>query len=177
MRQRIEGKWVLYRVLLIALYVFIPLLAAFLGPIFHNILPFLVVGLLIDLPVVLLTWRRTRVEYEYGMTGGLLIFSEIYGGTARKTVFEVGLRSITAAFPYNTEKGQKTLSDYAPEVEHYALATTDEERNRDKEIWCCLFENDDGKRTAFYFELTDTAYRYLRSYANAATAARLPRRQ
>lgn len=175
-RQRIEGKWVLIRAGLIALYIFIPLFAAFLGPIFKNLVAFAAVGILIDVPVVLLTWRRTRVEYEYAMTGGTLVFSEIYGGSTRKPIFETELKTISAAFPYDSEKGRRQLSDYAPEVQYYALSTTDEERNREKEIWCCLFLGEDGKRSAFYFELTDTAYRYLRSYANAQTAGRLPQK-
>ena len=165
------------RVGLVALYVFIPLLAAFLGPIFKGLVPFLAVGLLLDLAVFLLTWRRTRVEYEYAMTGGILTFSEIYGGSTRKPIFEKSLKSITAAFPYGSERGMKQLEGYAPEKQYYALASRDAEVNKDKEIWCCLFENEDGERSAFYFELTDVAYRYLRSYANAVTAQRQPKKK
>lgn len=161
------------RVGLVTLYVIVPLFAAFLGPIFKNLVPFVAVGLLIDVPIVLLTWRRTQVEYEYTMTGGTLVFSEIYGRASRRLIFEKSLKSIVAAFPYDSERGQKQLADYSPEEQYYALATRDGEMNRNKEIWCILFENEDGKRSAFYFELTDGAYRYLRSYANAVTAARL----
>ena len=171
-RQRIEGKWIAKRVGLILLYAFLPLLFTLVGLAQKNFLPFLVVALLIDLPLYLVTWRRTRVEYEYSMTGGLLVFSLVYGGSARKTVFEQELRSIEAAFPYGSEKGQKRLTDYAPEVQYFALATQSEEENAGKEIWCCLFENDDGKHAAFYFELTDTAYRFLRLYAGTVTAPR-----
>lgn len=171
-KQKTEGKLIVKRALLVALYVFIPLLFTFIGLAQKNFLPYLAVALLIDLPTVLVTWRRTRIEYEYSMTGGLLVFSIVYGGSARKTVFEQDLRSIAAAFPYGSEEGRKRLGEYAPEVQHFALATQSEEENAEKEIWCCLFESDEGKRTAFYFELTDTAYRFLRLYANAATAPR-----
>ena len=171
-KQKLEGKWILRRVLLIALYVFIGLVAALLGLIFKNPIPFIVVGGILIFALHLLLWRMTKLEYEYSMTGGELVFSRIYGGAARRIVFRQNLNEIDAAFPYKSEKGTKRMNEYAPEVQYFALSTQDEEENAGKEIWCCLFENDEGKRSAFFFELTDKAYRMLRFYASAATAAR-----
>ena len=171
-KQKTEGKWIAKRVGLIVIYSFILLFAALLGLLYQNILPFLVVAALIEIGLIPLTWRRTVVEYEYAMTGGILTFSHIYGGSGHREIFSVELRSIEAAFPYRSETGMKRLNEYAPEKQYFALASENEEENRNKEIWCCLFENEDGKRSAFYFELTDTAYRFLRMYANSATASR-----
>ena len=171
-KQKIEGKWILRRILYIALPVFLLLLFSFVGLAQKNILPYFVVALLLDIPLFFFTWRTTRLEYEYTMTGGILVFSHICGGTARKVIFEQDLKSIHAAFPYTSEKGRETLQKYAPEVQYYALPSVNADANTDSDIWCCLFENEDGKRTAFYFELTDKAYRFLRTYAPAQTARR-----
>ena len=171
-KQKIEGKWIAMRAGLIALYLFLPLLFTFTGLVQKNFLPFLVVSLLVDLPIIFLTWRKTVLEYEYSMTGGVLTFSRIYGGTSRSIVFEIGMDAVKAAFPYGSEAGRKRLTEYAPEVQYFALATQDEESNAQTEIWCCLFEGEDGKHTAFYFELTDTAYKFLRSYAGGVTSPR-----
>lgn len=171
-KQKTEGKWIAKRVGLIGLYTFILLVAALLGLLYKNILPFVVVAGLIECAIVPLTWRRTVLEYEYSMTGGVLTFTHIYGGSGHKHIFSVDLRSIEAAFPYRSEMGMKRLNEYTPEKQYFALASENEEENRDKEIWCCLFEDEDGKKTAFYFELTDTAYRFLKMYANSVTAVR-----
>lgn len=173
MKQRIEGKWIAIRIALIALYLFIPLLFTFTGLVQKNFLPFLVVSLLVDLPLILFTWKKTVVEYEYSMTSGILTFSHVYGGSSGRVIFEIGMDAIKAAFPYQSEQGKRRLSEYAPERQYFALETTDEAYNKEKEIWCCLFETEDGTCAAFYFELTDAAYQLLRLYAGSATAPRI----
>ncbi|MBO5269808.1 MAG: hypothetical protein J6B77_03415 [Clostridia bacterium] len=164
-KQKIEGKWVLKRVLYIALPVSLLLLFTFVGLVQKNVLPYIVVALLVDVPLFLFTWRTTKLEYEYTMTGGVLTFSHVYGGSSRKLIFETDLKTIHAAFAYASEKGRKALNEYAPEVQYFALPSENEADNAEREVWCCLFEGEDGKRTAFYFELTDKAYRFLRTYA------------
>lgn len=162
----------MWRVLLVAGYVLLPLVAALVGLAAKNFLPFVAVAGLLDIPFVLLTFRRTKLEYEYAMTGGLLTFSYIYGGATRRLIFETALSDLRAAFPYASPTAGKRIGDYAPEVQYFALETQDAAENANKEIWCCLFENEGGKRAAFYFELTDAAYRCLRTYATAATDPR-----
>lgn len=173
-KQKLEGKQIAIRIALIALYAFILFAAVMLGLVWKSVLPCAVVAVLMDLSLHLLLWRRTKVEYEYSMTGGVLVFSRIYGGSARKVVFEISLREIEAAFPYEGETAQKLLEEYAPEVQYFALATQNAAENRGKEIWCCIFETDDeeSKTVAFYFELTDNAYKFLRAYAGNVTANR-----
>ena len=94
-KQKLEGKWIAKRIGLIVLYGFILLVAAFLGLLYKNILPFLVVAALIEVGLIPLTWRRTKLEYEYTMTGGILTFSYIYGGSSQKLIFEVEQKMYT----------------------------------------------------------------------------------
>ena len=171
-KQRLEGKWIIKRALWIALYVLIGLLSSVIGLLMQNVVPFAAVGAMIAFTVYSLTFRLTKVEYEYAMTGGLLVFSIIYGGSAKKTVFTKNLSSIEAAFPYKGEKAAEMLEKYAPEVQYFALSTTETDENDDREVWCCLFENEDGKKAVFFFELCDKAYRCLKTYAPSATGKR-----
>lgn len=171
-KQRIEGKWILKRGLLIALYVLIGLLSSVIGLLMQNVVPFAAIGMILAFTTYTLTWRLTKVEYEYAMTGGLLIFSIIYGGSAKRTVFTKNLASIEAAFAYKSEKAVKMLEKYAPEVQYFALSTTETDETDEREVWCCLFENEDGKKSVFFFELCDKAYRCLKTYAPSATGKR-----
>lgn len=59
------------------------------------------------LAVVLITWKYTRVEYEYSFVGGTFTFSKIYGGRSRRCVLEVEIRSLKEIFPYNEETAKK----------------------------------------------------------------------
>lgn len=171
-KERIEGTQIALRIAFILLYVLIVFVAMMLGLVWQALVPAVTVAVLIDIPLFLVTWRRTCVEYEYSMTGGVLVFSRIYGGSTRRVVFELNMREIKAAFPYGSADGTRMLSKYAPEKQFFALSSQNADVNRGKEIWCCIFDSEDEKTAAFYFELTDNAYRFLKTYAGSATAKR-----
>ena len=171
-KEKLGGAQIALRVGLVLLYAFILFAAMMLGLVWQALVPCLAVAVLIDIPLFLVTWRRTRVEYEYTMTGGILVFSRIYGGSVRKVVFELNMREIKAAFPYGNTDGMKTLSKHAPEKQYFALSSQNAEDNPGQEIWCCIFDGEDDKTAAFYFELTDNAYRFLKLYAGGAVAKR-----
>ena len=170
-KKKLSGGMIALRVAIAAVGSVILLLAFLLGLVWKYPLPVTVVTLLIELPIAILLWRRTSVELEYSMTGGVLVFSEIYAKSARRIVFEKSLGEIKAAFPYGGEQGSRRLAEFAPETEYFALSSNNAADNEGKEIFCCIFENG-GRTSAFYFELTDTAYRFLRLYAGSVTAKR-----
>ena len=176
-KKKLAGPQIAARVGLIALYVLLLFVSTMLGLVWGAVLPCAVVALLIDLAIHLLLWKRTQIEYEYAMTGGVLTFSRIYGKSARHVVFSVNMKELQAAFPYGSAAGERLLGEYAPEVQHFALATQNAEDNKEKEIWCCIFEDEDEKTVAFYFELTDNAYRFLKIYASGVTEKREPPRR
>ncbi|MBR2908416.1 MAG: hypothetical protein IKC26_11110 [Clostridia bacterium] len=171
-KQKLGGAQIALRIVFILLYTFILFVSTMLGLVWQALVPAITVAVLIDIPLFLVTWRKTRVEYEYTMTGGVLVFSRIYGGSARRVVFEQDMREIKAAFPYGSTDSTRILSKYAPEKQYFALSSQNADENRGKEIWCCIFEEEDEKTAAFYFELTDNAYRFLRTYAGSTTAKR-----
>ena len=171
-KKRLDGAAIALRALIIVFSAVILLAALMLGLVWGYPLPTVTATALVVVPIAILFWRRTVVELEYSMTGGTLVFSQIYAKSARRIVFEKSLGEIKAAFPYGGEYGMRRLSEYAPEIEHFALSSKNAEDNKDKEIFCCIFLDDEGKTNAFYFELTNNAYRFLKTYAGSVTAKR-----
>ncbi len=171
-KKKLSGSAIALRVAIVAVGSLILLCAFMVGLVWKKPLPALAVAALIVIPIAVLLWRRTVVELEYSMTGGVLTFSRIYAKSARQIVFELNLEEIKAAFPYGGDDGTRRLAQYAPTVEHFALASDNASDNEGKELFCCIFDDDDGKTNAFYFELTDNAYRLLRLYAGGVTAKR-----
>lgn len=171
-KKKLDGTALALRILIISVCTVVLLFALMLGLVWENPLPTLVVAALVTVPLGILFWRRTIIELEYSMTGGVLVFSRIYAKSARRIVFEKSLGEIKAAFPYGGEYGARRLFGYAPEIEHFALFSKNAEDNKDKEVFCCIFLDDEGKTNAFYFELTNNAYRFLKTYAGNVTAKR-----
>lgn len=174
-KQKTEGIWIRRKILLVVLYAVILLVFPVFDLLLRTFPGFLMIGAIVDFALYGVTWRYTKVEYEYAMMGGVLSFSKIYGGNARKLMFETPMSSIDAVFPYHSEKGKAKLEAYAPEEQYFALSTRQTDENDDREIWCCLFRNENDTRAAFYFEMCDKAYVVFRQSCPAVTAARMRR--
>ena len=173
-KKKLDGAAIALRILIITVCTVILLSALMLGLVWEYPIPTVIAAALVSVPIAILFWRRTALELEYSMTGGVLVFSRIYAKSARRIVFEKNLGEIKAAFPYGSEYGMRRLSEYAPEIEHFALSSINAEDNSGKEIFCCIFIDDAGRTNAFYFELTNNAYRFLKTYAGSATEKREP---
>ena len=105
---------------------------------------------------VFLTWRYTKVEYEYSITSGVLTFSEIYGGRSRKTVVEFKLKDCFSIAPLS-EFGKRDEAE--TDVTYSALA--------DKEspnAYFASFEDEKGRRCVFFFEATEKTLKICRFY-------------
>ena len=173
-KKKLDGGTIALRITIVTVGVAILFFSLLLGLVWENPLPTVAVTLLIEAPIIVLLLKRTSVELEYSMTGGTLVFSKIYAKSTRRIVFEKNLSDIRAAFPYGGEYGTRRLIEFAPEIEHFALPSKNTEDNANTEIFCCIFDDDEGKTNAFYFALTDTAYRFLKLYAGGVTAKREP---
>lgn len=69
---------------------------------------------------VIITWKYTKVEYEYSFIAGTFTFSRIYGSRKRKAVFEADLKTLVSAIPYGNgsrlpQKGEYDLVNAVPD--------------------------------------------------------------
>ena len=108
---------------------------------------------------VFLTWRYTKIEYEYSITSGILTFSEIYGGRSRKTITEFKIKDCVKIAPmsdYNPNKKAdvtySALSGKASAVEYFAE-----------------FEDERGRNCVFFFEAPEKSLKICRFYNPANT--------
>ena len=116
-------------------------------------------------PIVSLTWRWTRIEYEYSYFDGTLTVSRVLGGKSRKVLCEVVIKSLTAVYPCEEE--------YIARAEQYGAnkivmaASSTDATDLCVALWCD--END--TKYALYFEPNDRAVRILRDENYIATTA------
>ena len=114
--------------------------------------------------IVFLTWRYTKIEYEYSITSGILTFSEIYGGKSRKTIAEFRLKDCTAIAPLSDPDKRALAERYNAEISYIALSQKDA-----RDAYFATFENEKGKRCIFFFEATEKALKICRFYNPANT--------
>ena len=87
-KQKAQGRFLIYKILLIALYVALLLLPSVAIILFappNLIVPFLLIIATVTFFVFKLTWKLTCLEYEYQIIDDTIIFSKIFGKTKRKT--------------------------------------------------------------------------------------------
>lgn len=162
--QKIEGKWRVARIGMIALYVCFAL-GCLLTGISLNVLPPLALVPVFTWMLVFFTWRYVSVEYEYSITSGELTFSKIFGNRSRRTVLKLMLRDAVRIAPLANEEEAKKATAFAPEREFSAISSLKAE-----DIYFILFEYGKEKhRAILYFEATQKALQICRFYNPSAT--------
>lgn len=114
--------------------------------------------------IIFLTWRYTKIEYEYSITSGILTFSEIYGGKSRKTITEFSLKDCDTIAPLSDPDKRAIAQRYNADISYVALSHKDTEN-----AYFATFENEKGKRCIFFFEATEKALKICRFYNPANT--------
>ena len=172
--QRIEGKWLAARILLIAFYVCYVLLCLMFGLKLRIGVPLLALIPVTTWIIVFITWRFVSVEYEYSITSGELTFSKIFGNRSRRTVLRLKLRDAIRIAPLEDEQESAKATQYAPELEFSAISSL-----RAPDIYFALFEHEfkehgkvQKRRAIFYFEATTRALSICRFYNPSATVMR-----
>ena len=105
---------------------------------------------------VFLTWRYTKIEYEYSITSGVLTFSEIYGGRSRKVITEFKLKDCFDIAPLS-EYGKRDEAE--TDVTYSALAD-----RSSPNAYFASFEDEKGRRCVLLFEATEKALKICRFY-------------
>jgi len=167
--QRKEGKWRLFRALLIAGYVLYALAILFIGMKYSIIAPLLAFIPLSLWVIVFITWRYVNVDYEYSITSGILTFTKIYGNRSRRKIFEMTLRDAVRIAPLEQEQEAARGTAYHPEREFVGVSSM-----YAPDIYFMLFELSDRKkrekrRAVFYFEATAKMLSICRFYNPSGT--------
>lgn len=105
---------------------------------------------------VFLTWRYTKIEYEYSITSGVFTLSEIYGGRSRKVMVEFKLKDCLAIAPAS-EFGKRDEAE--TDRKYSALADANSPN-----AYFASFEDENGKRCVLFFEATEKALKICRFY-------------
>ena len=158
--KKAEGKNLLLRIALIALYV---LFALSYFIFFTAVIP--IVMLIALLPVfiwmlVFFTWRYASVEIEYQIHSGMVTFYHIYGGRSRRKKFEYRIKDMLTVAPMDrTHEGDYTR---ALQIRDFrgAKSTPD--------AYYFTYKKDD-KTCAVFFEATSKTLKSFRYFNSAAT--------
>jgi hypothetical protein len=168
--QKAEGRFLRRRILFILMYALY--VATFLG---IGIITRIGIPLVALVPVttwilIFFTWRYVQVEYEYSMTSGILVLTEIYGGRSRKKIMEVHIKDATAILPLSDPRTEVEVERFAPEIVYSAIPST-----RAEDTYVMLFEDrteqvkGKGKHMAFTFVATTQALKIMKYYNSFAT--------
>lgn len=168
--QKAEGRFLRRRILFILMYALY--VAAFLG---IGIITRIGIPLVALVPVttwilIFFTWRYVQVEYEYSMTSGILVLTEIYGGRSRKKIMEVHIKDAAAILPLSDPHTEVEVDRFAPEVVYSAIPSVKAE-----DTYVLLYEDREdqvkgkGKHKAFTFVATTQALKIMKYYNAFAT--------
>lgn len=158
--QKIEGKWKLKKIGMLLIYVAF-IIAWFIFGFVSHLFPLLALMPVTLWMLVFFTWRYVKVEYEYSMMSGDVVFSNIYGGRSRKKIIEFRIKDCTLVAPVSTHDYK--VRDYEPQTVIRAVSS-----EKAQDVYFALFEKD-GKKFAVYFEATAKALKIFRYYNAQAT--------
>ena len=169
--QKAEGRFLRRRILFILMYV--AYVAAFLtvGIITRIGIPLVALVPVTTWIIIFFTWRYVQVEYEYSITSGILVFTEIYGGRSRKKMMEVYIKDVTAALPLDDPHTERVVDGFAPDVVYSAIPS-----KKAEDTYVLLFVDEKEKKAkgkgtnvAFTFVATTQALKVLKYYNPHAT--------
>lgn len=179
-RQRTEGKWIVARVGLVALYVLFALSFLLLGV--ANGVKWQALVWLLPISTWLLffvTWRYVNVEYEYAIVAGELSLFKIFGNRSRRKVTTLTLRDAAAIAPYTGAESDGKINAFAPTKAYFAISS-----KRAENVYYLLAERKarqgdklSHERIVLYFEATDRAIETCRFYNPSATVRRTKGKQ
>lgn len=166
-KQNCKGKFLIYKILLVALYIaliILPSIAIILFSPSIFTVPLLIITASAVFLIFKLTWKLTQVEYEYQIIDDTIVFSKIYGRTKRKTVIEMPIRAFSILGKHSPD-AEKYLSNLLVDKSFLFISSFNAEN-----IYFGIFEAD-GQKCIIFFEITDVAEMKLRRYAPSAMRA------
>ncbi len=118
---------------------------------------FLVLGTLLTVGLVLLTWKYFSVEYEYSFQLGEFEISKIYGKSRRKIVLSLNMRSlemVAEATDENISRAEKR------DIRKRIVAVSDP---NGENVWLLLTDGKDEDCMLVFFDADDRALSILKN--------------
>lgn len=155
--KKVEGKYLLCRILMIVGYTSFALVYFF-GLAAAHLYPIMAFTPLLVWILVFFTWRYVSVEYRYETISGEIRFYKVYGGKKKKLLLEKRIKEFSDIAPYNVESRASLLND-GVSVKHFCARST----NNDADCYYALYDTEKGKKV-IVFEATQAALKIFRFY-------------
>ena len=156
-----EGKWKIYRLLLIIFYIaFVSayFLAIYISGIF-TLGAFIPVALWL---LIFLTWRFVKPDYKYIIESGYLTFRIVYGGRTKKDIVKLHIKD--AYLIGRVENNQAKIEGFAAVKQYSALPSAN-----CPDAYAVLFYEKNNTPSVFYFRATSQALKVLSFYNREST--------
>ena len=156
--QRIEGKWLLFRVLLVISYVLF-FIGYFAFAVIIKFYPIAGFTPLFTWMLVYFTWRHVSVTYRYEIVSGEMIFTKILSDRFKKKMFRLRIKTLDRIAPATDRIEKSRIEAFEPEKILWAASSMDS-----PDLYYAVFTDEKGKRTVLYFEATRKALQLLGHY-------------
>ena len=142
----------------IAAYALYVIVVFVVGAIVKLILPLLAFVPLSTWILVWLTWKYTQLSYEYSFFKGELTVKRVFGTNKKSTLANVKIKELIDVRYCN---GQN-MSDISADKVIFAASSESAER-----LAVATWKNEQGEKTALYFEADEKAMKILHYYNSA----------
>lgn len=171
--QKAEGKWVLFRILLVSAYVLLPVGAISLMMFGATWMVFFGALLAVsDFLLAFLTWRFVSFDYEYETTSGKVTYSIIrnaFNHRKKKVITDFMIRDCIAIAPLDNPEHPECTEQYknfGASIVYNALPS-----KKTSDAYFAIYENADGKKCAFLFQATEDMLKRCRWYNKEGTVS------
>jgi hypothetical protein len=159
--KKIEGKYLLYRTLMVMGYVFFGF-TYFFGLFYAHLYPLMAFVVLLEWILVFLTWRYVSIEYKYETESGIIHFYNVYGGKSQKQIIEVKIKDFKDIGILDDEAFDLLSKENFDAVYSFIRSESD---SADK--YYATFEKD-GARCVVYFIAPEQMLKILKFFNSAA---------
>ena len=156
-----EGKWKLFRLLLIIFY--IAFVSAYFLAIYIS--GFFTLGAFIPVALwllIFLTWRFVKPDYKYIIDSGFMTFYIIYGNRTKREVVKLHIKD--AYLIGRVENNQAKIEGFAPTKKYSAIPSVN-----CPDVYAVLFYEKNGSPSVLYFRATSQALKVLSFYNREVT--------
>ena len=166
--KKVEGKYRLYRILMVFGYILFGA-GYFFGLAIAHLYPIMAFTPLLEWILIFFTWRFVSIEYKYETVSGGIRFYKVLGGKKKKLLFEKRIKEFDEIAPVDEESKSVIAGKRFDKT--YFLARSEKS---DEDKYFATFQNEAGKSCIVYFEATEQALKILRFY-NSKTVVKQTR--
>ena len=152
--KKVEGKYLLHRLLMILGYIVFGMALIF-GFYLAHLYQFIAFIILVEWIVIFFTWRYVSIEYRYETVSGGIKFYTVYGGKKKKLLLDMRIKDFLTVKPYGAETDGE---EYAEEL--FCLSSEKDAPDR----YVAIYKNAEGRLCTVHFEATQKALKIMRFY-------------